>query len=1109
MLRMRPNVDPIISETPTLNPTSEGELGIGKDLYSAIHFYAEAINNFELDKKIIENIIRPNREKILIEMQKRFSSPNNIQAIPTSEAMENFFLAAEKDTDMTPGSDDLRFVNSFRSLIKTNEKGIVDVEIDSAKDLISTVGDDIAIIGRQIRNNALTEDQSAYFISNYSQELDEEDYAQLVSVVQNSLEKYDPIDKIKQQLIEHVTSYNAPLSQAILALTVKKIEIQQKVSSNVIDAEMDDTLIQNIDSTLEELELAQKKLETFAREIEAVKENKKAENRITELKSTISSFKPPSNEFPDDRGFAATIRYLQIMTENSIEEGNLVTARQYLGRLYADPALNYFIHSNFSKDQKLKKNIERLKNRFCQEIAVHIIREKNKIPFVDRKKFIEDRKQLIFNELKKYKDNPDIQEKLIEYWVLVMRAALEREGFTDENFIEREIAGFKTVLEKTSQQDKGIEQKKLNEKDPDFPLKKLNNDIAFLLLKSLEGIQPDTKYKITEFVNNYLIQETKLAQPKDIIDFLDLSEIKKLDKTKGHKLSRRLLRITITEYLKGQAEKIAQEAIISPESPASTEIILNYLTALKTEWETLGPALKTRDAAAYEYNKNRLKLVSDAIEAIGICKEKKDLVQAIHQSLIESLGTLSDQIPDQSARTFVAVESISRLVYGEEKPAPLTLTSVEFTPKNGNEFSILYDEYLEQKKKDIGKDNNFSTQPAKKKAPVTIVIQERTMPSTDVQNIFYRSHTDLKEAVIHCKNISETLPVEDIQKNQQLLNPLTHLVAKEKKHSSDMKYQEENKQLARSETTIKPPEIKLPSSTENRKVEAFESELKGSAATKAGFFAKENVLSGPVNQAQEDKKITSNPFDDGWEHVRSVKITALNQSGKATLTGDPVKYSGLLSDGQCNEFKNETLGKDGARIHEARVGNYVQITLTKKPCNYKELPEEKRTEIDMSIASAMVKHWGNAIEKPVPIPEAADADKGVMKAMIIVCKAHGLKFRLPADSKYEFAQDHDSLDNDPEYMTLKDLVDRGIVPRIGMMNIESSEFKALEKKKHDNEVKTLGVGQKTYYGDQGNTPGTFFVDAKTASSSAASPSNLIKSKEKDEKNIRSTTLFMG
>jgi hypothetical protein len=123
-----------------------------------------------------------------------------------------------------------------------------------------------------------------------------------------------------------------------------------------------------------------------------------------------------------------------------------------------------------------------------------------------------------------------------------------------------------------------------------------------------------------------------------------------------------------------------------------------------------------------------------------------------------------------------------------------------------------------------------------------------------------------------------------------------------------------------------------------------------------------------------------------------------NQASDPSLDSKvvPSSYSGLRN-GEYNDFKNTD---HNTLIREQRENDYVQISLIEKPANYHQLDDEKKYPIDIANAEAMVRLWvkscGNSVDNPIPISNSDD--KRTMEAIIIVCKAHELHFRVPLSS---------------------------------------------------------------------------------------------------------------
>ncbi len=104
--------------------------------------------------------------------------------------------------------------------------------------------------------------------------------------------------------------------------------------------------------------------------------------------------------------------------------------------------------------------------------------------------------------------------------------------------------------------------------------------------------------------------------------------------------------------------------------------------------------------------------------------------------------------------------------------------------------------------------------------------------------------------------------------------------------------------------------------------------------------------------------------------------------------------------------------KTQAVIRETNRGGFVEVSIEADPKGYSELKSDaEKLAADIALVEAAIRIWvtrfGNSQEAQICIPDLENESR--MRAMIIVCKAHNLKFLLPSESfyGYDFVPDHD------------------------------------------------------------------------------------------------------
>ncbi len=238
--------------------------------------------------------------------------------------------------------------------------------------------------------------------------------------------------------------------------------------------------------------------------------------------------------------------------------------------------------------------------------------------------------------------------------------------------------------------------------------------------------------------------------------------------------------------------------------------------------------------------------------------------------------------------------------------------------------------------------------------------------------------------------------------------------------NEEKSYQTQVKEHEKKIVELKPKDefihgIELKTPTGDRKIgvshllEGFNKEVTKTLPT---LFIKRH-LPKLASELKEDPltQVAYKSTDRNWKFDTEGKTADLPNKAEPSIAGNKPNYPGV-TDGTYKDYVNNTWN---TRIREERHGNYVQISIIEKPAEYKtHYTDAERYQSDIASAEEAVRMWvfncGNSVEETIDLSD--NPDKNLMEALILVCKANDLKFRLPSSSryKYDFVPDHTKID---------------------------------------------------------------------------------------------------
>jgi len=241
---------------------------------------------------------------------------------------------------------------------------------------------------------------------------------------------------------------------------------------------------------------------------------------------------------------------------------------------------------------------------------------------------------------------------------------------------------------------------KLDPGDPDYDLKNLNYSIAIHLLNHIDGIDSKTQDNIMKHLKilNDGFYDNIPTDPHISLDFLNKVDLTHTDKAHKHRLHRRDLKKDIAKYQKIKSDQIKGkiQAELKGNESVSADVIINYLKQLQSEWITFQSSIKSK-VDPNKHGEYRIKLISEAIDALRICKKSNIIATKIYNALINQLEALPKTTNTElDLDTTDAIVKIKSLHTSYTKP----IEAVSFHKIKQNAFRDLYNEYLNKIKAD-------------------------------------------------------------------------------------------------------------------------------------------------------------------------------------------------------------------------------------------------------------------------------------------------------------------------------------------------------------------------------------------------------------------------
>ncbi len=496
--------------------------------------------------------------------------------------------------------------------------------------------------------------------------------------------------------------------------------------------------------------------------------------------------------------------------------------------------------------------------------------------------------------------------------------------------------------------------------------------------------------------------------------------------------------------------------------------MINYLDALKEEWTTKSNAIASGEDKANHSN-NRIQLVTNAIAAIKAFEttkstEQMDIIYEVLSKKLKKLRKLDKHANRELTERTKEIANNIHILTGNNLPivdendtftsasknhiqsrkdtiqAELELKSQDLDLVDFNDFKIQIIHYLKCIRDEFTTQelaiNDLPQNSSSRKrnilignAILNIEINDK-IDITKVEEILVKLNQDLIEnappkiSYYTRRSENETAMLSETKASAESINEILRIseniieslknkkieenknIQDEKKHNES----EDNKAFMRgSPEEIKDPTV--PSSAEIKRSGVgyahIVDSLNNAIKKEHPLFTRNHRLENKDDKESDAKREKN--IGARWRCIRAgVNIADLPRLTQSILEGT-VKCSGLAN-GKCNEYFN----KDTKTvIREERKDNYIQISMPEKPHDYDQLSEEKKYEIDIQNAEAIVRLWvdscGNSLDNPVLISDSCD--KRLMKAIIVVCQGNGLDFLAPLSS-HDLITNSDLLENE-------------------------------------------------------------------------------------------------